>query len=262
MSSSRRLSNPRAPNAGHEPFPAFPSSPGPQHQDNHVQTSGTTTTTTTILDGRNTPFTTTTHHQPGPSSTPAITTTTTNPEVDPHTGTQVYAPPPQIRRRPIGIRRLPSSSNRLSTLSAGSDGDAPSRSGSTRGRSTSSPQPSHLAVPGSGSQYLTRPNTRQEHGHGDLETLREESTRPQQMAPADTDHLTVPVPGQGGVVEQQASSGRSRRRSLSNAARSITSKLSSEDHGDYPPPHEYETEVVDLLDVIGKLAAPFVSTQY
>ena len=252
MSSPRRLSKARTPDSVVEPFPNYPSSPGsgPSSPQNDVQTSSTTTTTTTVVDGRHNPVTTTTSYQPGPlhaaSPSPPTIITTNDPNVVPYTRTEVSIPT-QVRRRPIGIRRLPSSTNRLSV---GSDGDPPSRSGSQRGRSTSAPQQPNLAVSGPGS-HLTRHNTRQ--GPGDLPTLREESSQPQQIPAADTSHLAVP--GQDGTVEHHTTTGVGRRRSLSNAARSMASRLSSEDRGGYPPPHEYETEVVDLLDVIGILTS-------
>ena len=254
MSSSRRSSNPRAPDSGVEPFPNYPSSPGPSSPYDNVQPSSTITTTT-VLDGRHPPVTTTRSYQPVPSQTagpssPGIQITN-DPNVVPYSRAEATLPH-QVRRRPISIRRLPSASNRLS---AGSDGDPPSRSGSTRGRSTSAPQPPHLAPPTGAAQRLTRQSTRQ--GPQDLPTLREESTQPQQMPPAHVDHLTVPGQVDGAVDHQPTG----RRRSLSNAARSMVSKLSSEDHADYPP-HEYETEVVDLLDVIGKAPSRRDITSY
>jgi hypothetical protein len=63
-------------------------------------------------------------------------------------------------------------------------------------------------------------------------------------------HDTLEVPGQDSAIERtQTAGGVGRRRGLSNAARSIVSRFSNEDHE--LPPHEYETEVVDYLDVIG-----------
>ena len=256
---------PRTPDGGNEPFPRYPSSPGPSsHQDN-VQTSSTSTTTTTVLGGRNHhPITTTTSNQsqPGPSHTATPSTpsayTTNDTNGGPYSRTEAAVPhQPVVRRRPIGIRRLPSATNRLSS---GSDGDPPSRSNSGRGRSTSAPQPPHFTTTGGGSGRLTRQSTRQGPTQPDLPTLREESSQPQRMPAADTDHLMIP--GNDGAADQQGTIGVGRRRRLSNAAQSMVSKLSSEDHGYFPPPHEYETEVVDLLDVIGMLSRQPIIDMY
>ena len=247
MSSSRRSPNPPYPDRGHEPFPDMPT-PGPSSpQDQLHTTTSHTTTTTTILNGRDQPRTTTTSRQPLPrypsdSNTPTLVYSN-DPDVVPYTRNQVTVPH-QIRRRPISIRRLPSATNRLSQ---GSDGEPPSRSGSQRGRSTSAPQQPQFSPSGTGSQRLSRQGTRQ--GQQDLPTLREEASQPQQMAPANVDHLNVP--GQdANLGPPTPAGGVSRRRSLSNAARSVVSRLSAEDHA-YFHPHEYETEVVDMLDVIG-----------
>jgi hypothetical protein len=253
MSSSRRSSNPPYPDSAVEPFPSYPPTPGagPRYdQDVHTSTT-TTTTTTTTLGGRSQrqPVTTTTYHAPqvaGPSHASApvspATFTTNNPNAAPYSRTELTtAVPHTIRRRPISIRRLPTASR----LSGGSDVDPPSRSGSQRGRSTSAPQQPHLGLGSGGSQRLTRQSTRP--NQPELPTLREEASQSQQMGGQPQDHLMVP--GQDADAEQGVHTSGSRRRTLSNAARSIASRLSSEDR--YAPSHEYETEVVDLLDVIG-----------
>ena len=122
MSSSRRSTNPRDRDRGSEPFPSFPGAQhaGPSsHQD--TQTTSHTVTTTTTYNGRGNPVTTTHTHtvsypQDGTTTTPAVLTTGPDEEAPvPFSRTAVSIPPSPIRRRPIGIRRLPSaSSNRLS----------------------------------------------------------------------------------------------------------------------------------------------------
>ena len=231
MSSSRRSTNPR----DREPFPSYPaaSHAGPSDQE-ETTTHSSTVTTTTVVDGNNDPVTYTQTQFPiqqGSSTTPAVITTGPGEEAPvPFSQTTVQVPSP-IRRRPIGIRRLPSASR----LSSGeTDDGTPSRSGSGRRRSASDPQGNNRLSAGGGSTRLTRPTTRDTP----LETLREEQPGKNQ---------TLQVPGQGNV--QTTSGVGRRRRSVSNAAHSITSRFSNDDHEN--PPNEYENDVVDYLDVIG-----------
>ncbi|RMZ91791.1 hypothetical protein DV736_g985, partial [Chaetothyriales sp. CBS 134916] len=223
MSSSQRPANPQRPNSSVESFPNYP-----------ADLPAEETTTTTVIDGRSTPITTTTHYAPG-------RTETTVPHV--------------IRRRPINIRRLPSASSRGPGLT---DSAPPGRSGSTRARSTSAPQGPLDSTTGSGYERLarqpTRPGAQQQP---DLPPLHEDSTFSRQELPANTIHLAVPAHegAQATTTTTTTGTGVRRRRSLSGAARSIVNRLGGEDPNT-PRPHEYESEVVDLLDVID----PEVST--
>lgn len=90
---------------------------------------------------------------------------------------------------------------------------------------------------------MTRQSTREPA----LATLREEGTQPQPSQQQSTLQVPGQDPSQGG---QQTATGVGRRRSVSNAARSIISRFSNEQNEN--PPHEYENEIVDYLDVIGK----------
>jgi hypothetical protein len=238
MPLSRRSTNPRDQESSSEPFPSFP---GPSSQQLHLpqddgtqtHTTSTTVTTTTVIDGRNDPVTTTTStlpSHPNDPNPPTIVATDPNNAPIPFTQTSVAIP---LRRRPIGIRRLPSANlNRLSAASGESDDGGPSRSGSARRRSASAPQ--HPQPMPGGSTRLTRQSTRDGPVLG---TLQEDATQPQP-----TETLQVPGP------EHQTST--SRRRSVSNAARSIRSRF-SDNESETNPPHEYESEIVDYLDVIG-----------
>lgn len=137
-----------------------------------------------------------------------------------------------VKQRPIGIRRLPSSN-----LRQGYDADANggvSRSGSARGRSTSAPQ--HLSPNDPNTSNLTRQNTRQSL----LPTVTEDVA----SHPA-TDRETMNETG--GRVP-------SRRQSIGNTARSVLSRFS--DHSREREESEYDTQVVDLLDVLGRSHAP------
>lgn len=243
MASSRRSTNPHDRDGGSEPFPSFPESGSqPQHRQQDTHSTTTSTTTTTVFSGRNDPVITTSTAFPSSSTDPhppPIITTDPNNAPVPFSQTTVTVPG-SVRRRPIGIRRLPSG-NRLSV--GESDDGTPSRSGSGRRRSNSAPQDNRLlGVGGGGSTRLTRQSTREPA----LATLREEGSQPQPAQPQDSLH----VPGQDTTqTGQTGASGVGRRRSVSNAARSIMSRLSNEDYDN--PPHEYENDVVDYLDVIG-----------
>ncbi len=247
MSSSRRSTNPRDRDRGSEPFPSFPTAQhaGPSsHQD--TQSSSHTVTTTTTFNGRDDPVTTTHTQYPihnGTTTTPAVLTTGPDEEAPvPFSRTAVSIPPSPTRRRPIGIRRLPSaSSNRLSA--GESDDGHLGRSGSGRRRSNSAPH-SNPPSAGGGSPRLTKQRTHEP----ELATVREEATRPAQRQ----QHQTLQVPGQENTIDRtQTAAGVGRRRSVSNAARSMMSRFS--DHENENPPHEYENDVVDYLDVIGRL---------
>ena len=171
-----------------------------------------------------------------------MTYTTDDPNTapTPFTRTTVTVPsqPTVIRRRPIGIRRLPSNPNTRLSAASGDDG-GPSRSGSGRKRAISAPQDPHLNV-GGGSTRLTRQSTRQSA----LPPLQEESSQ----------HLRVPGQAQYEGAAPPPTDGRStgigRRRSISNAARSFVSRFSNDD-GSVQQANDYEDEVVDLLDTIG-----------
>lgn len=248
MSSSRRSTNPRDRDGGSEPFPSFPGAQhaGPSsHQD--TQSTSHTVTTTTTYHGRGNPVTTThTQHpiQGGTTNTPTIITTGPGEEAPvPFSRIAVSIPPSPIRRRPIGIKRLPSaSSNRLSA--GESDDGSPARSGSGRRRSNSAPQSNPLST-GGGSTRLGRQSTHEP----ELATIREGAAQPAQGQQSQT----LQVPGQDNALDRtQTATGVGRRRSVSNAARSMMSRFS--DHEYENPPHEYENDVVDYLDVIGRLA--------
>lgn len=238
-----------------EPFPAMPDSspagPSSYHQPTTTTTTtvGPTITTTTTYSSRNRPYTITsaqpTTNVPLSTSTSSLPTTvvsTTNPAAGSAiTRTSTITPSQANRQRPIGIRRLPSS-NLRSGYEAGSSATdlngAVNRSSSGRGRSTSAPQNTgNLTVPGQNNN-LTRQSTRQsllasvaEHpGSGD----------------STADRGAMGDAGAGGI---------GRRRSVSNAARSVFSRFSDNSRERQEP--EYETEVVDLLDVLGRKPARF-----
>ena len=248
MASSRPRSRRRsaASNSNTEPFPSIPDSPaGPSSNSN-----GTTTTTTTTVHGptitttihRNRPYTITSSAPPSQTPTSIVsapdnpvTTTSAGPTT---TRGNFLAPAHHVvNTRPISIRRLPSSN-----LRAGYEDNAsqpPSRSASGRGRSTSAPQ--HLTVPGTGN--LTRQSTRQSM----LPTVAE---NPQTAGNRGVDRDTMNENVAGGV---------GRRRSVSNAARSIISRFSDTSRERQGQGPDYESEVVDLLDVLGKWLWPALS---
>ncbi|KIW29161.1 uncharacterized protein PV07_04997 [Cladophialophora immunda] len=247
---SRRISS--VSNSNTEPFPSIPESPaGPSSASNNTTTTSTTTTTTTVhIPHRGRPYTITST-QP-PSQTPSIVASTpdntviTNATATNPTVTRTTYTAPQInqinqinRFRPVGIRRLPSSNLRAAAQDAEtSSSQPPSRAGSGRGRSSSAPQRPNLGIPGLNT--LTRQSTRQSL----LPTLAETPSAPEH-ADGTVDRDTMNENVTGGV---------SRRRSISNAARSIISRMSDTSRERQGP--EYETEVVDLLDVLD----PEVST--
>ena len=226
--------------SGSRPTEPFPSMPEAGSSSNTTTTTTTvhapTVTTTTVHRGR--PYTITST-QPSQQQTQTPTSAfsapdhpITNARPQATTRTSFLAIPSQgSRNRPISIRRLPSSN-----LRAGYEDDVsnqpPSRSASGRGRSTSAPQHSqYLGVPGAAN--LTRQSTRQSI----LPTVNE---NPQAGTMAD------------GAVDRDMmneTGGVGRRRSVSNAARSIVSRFSDNSRERQEP--EYESEVVDLLDVLG-----------
>ncbi|KPI41224.1 uncharacterized protein AB675_7959 [Cyphellophora attinorum] len=229
MSSPRRNREP----AG-EAFPAF--------EDETTTSYTTSTTTQTVIGGDGAPDIRTTTSAAHPSGRgPAITHTTDDPNTAPvpYTQTTVGAPPTQRlappqyavpRQRPISIRRLPSATN-TRALASGTDDGTPSRSNSARRRAASAPQEPGQASSGG---RLTRSSTRDNNRQSGLAPI-EEGQQAQSG-------LAVPPPTAG------STSGIGRRRSLSNAARSFVSKLSTEESEHNP--EDYEDEVVDLLDVI------------
>ncbi|OCT45737.1 integral membrane protein [Cladophialophora carrionii] len=239
---SRRIS--AVSNSNTEPFPSMPESPaGPSSNNDNTTTTTTTTTvhgptiTTTIHRGRPYTITSTQPTNQTPASIVSapdnsVTTTSAGPAT---TRTTLLTPSQANRTRPISIRRLPSTNLRAGCEENGSS-LPPSRSASGRGRSTSAPQPPHLTVPGSNN--LTRQSTRQSM----LPTVAE---NPQAAGDAIVDRETMNENVTGGV---------SRRRSVSNTARSIMSRFSDTSRERQGP--EYESEVVDLLDVLD----PEVST--
>lgn len=217
------------------------------HQPSTITTTttGPTITTTTTYGSRGRPYTVTSSQPaiqaPTPTtSSPVTVVSTPSPAAGSSTTrTAIVAPTQTTRMRPIGIRRLPSSNLRVGYEAGSSATDITggvSRASSGRGRSTSAPQhASNLAVPGQNNN-LTRQNTRQSQ-------LASVAENPAQ-APADStvDREAMNEAGAGGV---------GRRRSVSNAARSVLSKFS--EHSRDPQEAEYESEVVDLLDVLGMI---------
>ncbi|RMD41296.1 hypothetical protein DV735_g3841, partial [Chaetothyriales sp. CBS 134920] len=178
---------------------------------------------------------------PGPatSATPSIASApaTHDPDASPYNSHVV-------RRRPINIRRLPSGPVR--GVSLADPGGSPGRNVSSRGRSTSAPQApldftagaSYERLPGlhTGSGAQQRP---------DLSAVDESPILARQMVPLNTIHLTVPA-NEGGAG---GGSGGRFRRSVGGSDTSMMSRRAADDP-DAPRPHEYESEVVDLLDVI------------
>ncbi|KAG9767994.1 hypothetical protein KCU88_g7339, partial [Aureobasidium melanogenum] len=227
-----------------EPFPAMPES---SDAEPSTTTFTTTTTTTTTVPSRGRPYTVTTTHPPvqiqNPPSDQIPVTIVSPPSEPPNNApatrsTVVQTLPSQVNRlRPIGIKRLRSTDfNRQQDGGDTTPGTASgnvSRSSSLRGRSSSAPQ--HATAFASSSSSTGKQTPRHSH----LSTVTEGT-------PIDR----VPT-------NEASSSGPSRRRSVSNAARSMVSRLSdhSTERRDHQGP-EYESEVVDLLDVLD----PEVST--
>lgn len=214
------------------------STAGPSSYNNNNTTTTTTTTTfptttvTTTIPSRGRPYTVTSS-QPGNVAPVTVTSSTGGTSRGPSTRTTVATPP---RLRPIGIRRLPSS------LQQREDGTAPngsasgnvSRSSSLRGRSTSAPQ--HMSAPSQASNNLTRQNTRQS------------------LLPTVTEGHVAAAPVDRETMNETTETPR-RRRSVSNAARSVLSNFSnsSRERERQGPNSEYDSDVVDLLDVLGRL---------
>jgi hypothetical protein len=232
MASSRRSTHSHDEAA--EPFPAY------SGQDENTTSVTTSTTTQMVIGGDGDPdirTTTTAAHPTGQTPSAVYTTNDPNTAPVPFQRTTVSIPSQPaapsnnvIRRRPIGIRRLPSAQNTRMSVADSADGVGRSNSG-RRPRSTSAPMEPHHG--------LSRQNTRQSA----LPPLQEEAPR------------NLNVPGQ--VPEDSAPpiststiAGVGRRRSISNAARSIRSRLSG-DNESARVHDDYEDEVVDLLDVIG-----------
>ncbi|KIW92693.1 uncharacterized protein Z519_06540 [Cladophialophora bantiana CBS 173.52] len=248
---SRRISS--VSNSNTEPFPSIPDSPaGPSSANNNTTTTTTTTTTTVHIPHRGRPYTVTSTQPTNQSpttvaSTPDNTVIPNSAAVTPTITRTTYTAPQinqinQINRfRPVGIRRLPSANLRAAAQDDENlSSQPPSRAASGRGRSSSAPQRPNLGIPGL--NQLTRQSTRQSL----LPTLAEAPSAPE------------PAPADGTVdrdtMNQNVTGGVSRRRSISNAARSIMSRMSETSRERQEP--EYESEVVDLLDVLD----PEVST--
>lgn len=153
-----------------------------------------------------------------------------------------FSQPPmqyQIRSRPIGIRRLPSSTDVEQT------GSSRPHSGSLTRRRTNT-APSQRLPPESATAGLAGlPGHYDLAPHAGMETIGEGQ---------EVHH------GQNRDSDGVGRSGSTRLRRLSNAAstaaRSITSKLSDDPEEGYRSrrnTREYENDVVDYLDVLGKL---------
>jgi hypothetical protein len=156
-------------------------------------------------------------------------------------------PPPNLQRQPsIRIRRLPSSQGlgRVNTQSS-TDGYVEPTG---RRRSNSAPQ-------GSRSQYLQPPRPRQAPETHNMAPLIEEDSRPDRTPPPQhlaPDYLAVPAASTGPTTRV------GRMRSASNAAaRSALGSLQRMRTSSPVPTEqelrdmEYESEIVDLLDVVG-----------
>ncbi|KAK4939753.1 hypothetical protein LTR10_020037 [Elasticomyces elasticus] len=225
-----------------EPFPSMPDSSyaGPSSYNNNTTTTtttGPTTTVTTTVGSRGRPYTVTSS-QPG-NAAPTTVTSSGGSSRGPSTRTTITNPTHVSRLRPIGIRRLPSNTQIRDDGSATNGGASaiPSRSSSLRGRSTSAPQ--HLTVPTPAQNNLTRQTTRQSL----LPTVTEGQV-PAGAVDREAMNETTDVPR--------------RRRSVSNAARSVLSTFSNSSREREPrePNPEYDSDVLDLLDVLD----PEVST--
>ncbi len=120
----------------------------------------------------------------------------------------------------------------------GDAGSSVSRSSSGRRRSSSAPQ--QPSQPAGSSTNLSRQNTRQSL----LPTVNEGT---QSNAVVDRETMNETIPGMPG-----------RRRSVGNRARSVVSRFSDHSRERAESEGEYNTEFVDLLDVLGKWLDPFV----
>lgn len=208
-----------------EPFPEFDGDQSPprivhsQVGDTTQSVTTTTTTTTTIPEyGEPTTFTTTSVPSPPSQASRAPAVVVPQQSDRPTTVQTTVAAPTQVaRQRPIGIKRLSSTtSSRQPVIEDGVNSGA---GNSGRNRSSSAPQ-----------RYLTVPGSTPAPPAGGLPTLEEHPT---------TDPEAI----------QPTSSHIGRRRSVSNAARSILSKFSND--GSLDQQEEYGNNVVDFLDVIG-----------
>ena len=231
-----------------EPFPSIQvSSDGPTSTTTTTTVGPTITTTTTYPSRGGRPYTVTSSSPSSyvPSPTPAspvivsqtITPVPSNsnlagPAAAASIAPQLVSRPTVNRIRPIGIRRLPSSNSvRLPTDGSNGDVSESTTQTSRRGRSSSAPQ--HYLGGASGTtNNLTRQTTR----NSTLAPVVEHPSAGDTTADRDT--LNVP------------DSTPSRRRSVSNAARSVMSRFS--DHSRERDEPEYDDQVVDLLDVLGK----------
>ncbi|KIV92745.1 hypothetical protein PV10_04016 [Exophiala mesophila] len=236
-----------------EPFPSIQvtSDNGTTSTTTTTTVGPTITTTTTYPSRGGRPYTVTSSSPSSyvPSPTPAspvivsqtITPVPSNSNLAGPAAAASTAPPlvsrPTVNRiRPIGIRRLPSS-NLVRVPTNGSNGDVSESTTQTsrRGRSSSAPQ--HYLGGASGTtNNLTRQTTRNSTLAPVVEHLSTGDATP------DRDTLNVP------------DSTPSRRRSVSNAARSVMSRFSDRSRERDEP--EYDDQVVDLLDVLD----PEVST--
>jgi len=151
-----------------------------------------------------------------------------------------YGPPIQyganVNRRPLNVRRTPSAISIVRPQNR--DDRVDSSSGSTeRLHSNSAPPRSGLTVPGPSAQ-LSRQQTR----NSTLEPVQEDARKS-----SNTTENTAEGPplARSGTLTK-------RLRRASDASRSVISNISSEGPQERAAPtHEYETEVVDLLDVLG-----------
>ena len=151
--------------------------------------------------------------------------------------------PPPIQRRPpsIRIRRLPSTPS-IPRINGGPTTDgAPDQQGQPPGRRRATSAPMRPNLP----PDLARQATATSH----LPALAEESSAPQLHSTA------PPLATDGHLAPPAASVGRMRSGSASSRLRRMGSNLSARLAAPLPPPptaeDEYESEIVDMLDVVG-----------
>lgn len=227
----------------------------------------TTTSTYTIGGRRNRPIpsantnTTTTdnnHRRPVTPNTPsndvepfpALPSPT--PALEPTRSADYFSQPPvqyQVRTRPIGIKRLPSASN----VEQSSSARPRSGSGLTRRRTNTGPGRQQQQQQDNATASLAALPGHYEIGApGGMEPIVEgqEAHHGQNLNTGD------------GIEGRVGRSGSTRLRRASNAARSVLSKLSDDPEEDRDRlrrtggnRHEYESDVVDYLDVLGTLCA-------
>lgn len=209
----------------------------------------TTTSTQSTNNNSLRPTTPNNDTEPFPSLPPSTPNSPANRNSD------YFAQPPlqyQVRTRPISIRRLPSSSD----VQEASSGRPRSGSGLTRRRTNTGPsreQPSDNATAG----LSALPGHYEVGAPGGMEPIVEG-----QEAHHGQPGLSVDNDDQQGA--RAGRSGSTRLRRASNAARSMISKLSDDPEedrlrrgrGQTGYGHEYESDVVDYLDVLD----PEVST--